>query len=318
MNDDHPGRTSSTDALVRQVVEEGPAYAVLVTSFDGTETGSFTVTVAEAAPGEGFPIQVEPGTRVDGRLGDDDARTADGAPMETYEFQADALDRILVLAEGDAMPTLAVSDPERDGTVASASWKDGFSFLEWLAPETGTYRLTVTPSGSGGGSFSLRIWAPPVTDAELDGLLVDDEIHHEGYGFSLPSPGPDFFPVRGLADPHQTYLDGYRRLWYLSDDEDAVLTVLYLGSFGALEDGTFKQVSSEFIRGFAAGREPRIKEEGERSVRGVIAVPSGPGTQARCIGSSSTESPGRMLCVSLSAAVTLPSTDDVLNGMVLR
>ena len=317
-NDDHPGLTSSTDALTRYVPQEGVDYAAWVGSYDGSGSGSFTLTASTAEAGEVFPIPVEWGEWMEESLDDDDARSDDGDPMEVFEFDAVALERVMALAEGEASPDLQVVDPSTGRVLVRESADDGSTFLDWLAPAEGRYRLQVTPGEDRRGRFALRLWSPPVTAAELAGLQLDSAVHHPEYGFRLPSPGPGFQPSRGVASPHNSYRDGFSRAWYLSDLDQTVVVILYASYFGTLTDAVFDQLVTSFASGFAGALEPRFKEESPRSIR--VAIPDGSDVvHMRCIGTPpDAPASDEALCVAVVSPGDAAFAEEILDGMLLR
>lgn len=315
-NDDAPGLVADTDARVRYLPREGVSYAVWVGSYDGTATGGFTLTATEAASGERFPIPLETGRWVASTLDGSDPRGDDGRPREVWEFGSDALDRVLVLARGPALPEVKVVDPADGAVLARSREQDGVAFLDWFNEVAGSFEIEV--AGGAEGAYDLRMWMPPVTTAELTGLQVGDELRHDAYGFSIPSPGPSFAPRRALARPHNQYSDGYTRIWYLQEGgEGPLVTILFGGMFARLSDATFREFTEGFFGGFAEGREVRRKDDGPRSARAVIPRGSDSFT-ARCVGTTPDADAGRLLCVGILADAPDPKWEALLNGMVLR
>lgn len=317
-NDDYPGLSAPTDAMARYVPESGMDYAAWVGSYDGTGIGDFTLTAAVAPAGELFPHTLETGRWVEEALDGDDATTDDGVPLEVFEFTTSGVDRIMALAEGEASPTLRLVDPSSGEALAEAEAENGTTFLDWVTPAEGAYRLEVTPAEGRTGRFALRAWRPPVTPAELDGLRLDSLVHHPEYGFRFPAPGDELVPVRGLQKPHNRYRDGFTRIWYLAGAEDTLVAVLYASYFGSLTDARFDELVGNFAQGFGQGGETRPKTDHDRSVRMVIPN-GGQMIRLRCIGDAAeTRAPGEALCVAVIGSSDATVAVRLLDELTLR
>ncbi|MDX1646758.1 MAG: hypothetical protein R3304_06425 [Longimicrobiales bacterium] len=317
-NDDHPGLATSTDALTRYIPEEGLEYAVWVGSYDGSGTGPFTLRAVAAAPGDPFVIPLEVGAWVEGELDADDALDPTGAPVEAFDFEAYALERVMVLAEGAVMPSLRVVDAGSGDVLSEAEPEESRTLLDWFPPADGVYRLEVVSSEGRDGRFAVRLWKPSLTDAELHGLRVDSLVHHPVYGFRFPSPSENLFFFRGVENPHRLYVDGVSHSWYLTDDAGVRVAVLLTRLFEALTDSDFDEISTNFLSNLAPGAASRVKKDGDRSARMVLPRLEG-GIESRCIGSHPDDpAPGRILCVTVIGASGASAASAIVDGMSLR
>lgn len=316
-NDDAAGLAAPTDAQVDYLTDEGVRYGVWVGSWEGEGTGSFTLTARTVPADEAFAVPLPRGEWVEGSLDAGGYRTPAGVRTELYRFQASNLERVMILAEGSAAPELAVLHPSSGGTVARGTWADGRAHLDWMHQGEGSYTLAVTSAEGTEGDFRLRLWMPPMTAAELNGLRVDSLVWHPEYGFSFPFPEQGFYHRRGLPSPHNTYGDGFSRIWYLENQAETVVAILFAGAFGPMTDTWFQGFTGGFLESLGGPGASQVREDGPRDHRGS-SVAGGRTIEARCLGTPAEEPVGRALCVAVFAPSPVPLTPILLDGMEIR
>lgn len=159
-NDDWEG--SNTRARVEQTLEESGRYRVLVTSYQGGETGAYQLRI-EAAGGAAVAAAAAAagGTRVEsGRLASGDRTLTSGEYYDEYTLNGRRGEPVTVDLRSTAFdPYLIIRGPgdfkeENDDHDGSAQR----SLLSLTLPQDGAYRILVTSYKAGeAGAYDLRI-----------------------------------------------------------------------------------------------------------------------------------------------------------------
>ena len=166
-NDDYEGSTSRSRVDVD--ADESGQWAILVTSFESGETGSYelTTSVAGQTAGAANGARFESGTLANG-----DQTLSDGEFGDVYSFEGSSGDAVVLdLRSSDFDPYLIVQYPSGEQTYNDDYEGDATrSLISLSLPENGQYSITVTSYRSGEtGAYDLRIEQGGVAAAVASG-----------------------------------------------------------------------------------------------------------------------------------------------------
>ncbi len=156
----------NVNARLRVRLPQTAAYIVEVTSYAPGETGSYVLSSAEMAlPAPTPAMALELGADVAGSLDEGDATHISGGAMDRWAVALDGGQSVVVVASSDAFDTVV----EIDGPGGFATANDDApgqgtnSRASFVAPESGTYYLTVRPYDSTtGGTYALSAYREDV------------------------------------------------------------------------------------------------------------------------------------------------------------
>lgn len=161
-NDDRPGGGNLNSYLVFTVPEDGE-YIVRAAPLGGTQTGAYTVGIAEGPP----PMATQPidfGDTVEGELSDSDGQNGAGQIADAYTFQGRSGQRVVVTMSSDDFDTyLDLYTGEGDGRYVVDSDDDGAgegtdSRLSHTLVEDGLYTIEARGfSADGRGDYELTL-----------------------------------------------------------------------------------------------------------------------------------------------------------------
>jgi serine protease Do len=171
-NDDF--EDGSTDSRISFRAPATGTYAILANSFEGGETGRYTIeaTVAGAAQGGGMGAMgdlmgggsgnaLSYGQSVNGELTDADRTLDDGSKFDEYTFSGNAGDRIVITMRSSAFDTYLSLRSAAGGEVANNDDRadgDTDSEIVFTLPSTGSYTIWANAYESGSlGSYSLSL-----------------------------------------------------------------------------------------------------------------------------------------------------------------
>lgn len=165
-NDDYEGSTSQSQ--ITRSIDENGTWAVRVTSYEGNETGSYVVTITLSGGGSSGG-QVGGTTTHRGSLAQGDATLTAGEYYDTYTFQAQAGQHVVVdMTSNDFDTYVGIGSPSGENTenddyeesmsrslveldvTESGTWS--ITATSYEEGETGSYVVTVTLSGSAGST----------------------------------------------------------------------------------------------------------------------------------------------------------------------
>lgn len=152
VDQDDDGGDEGTNARLIHTAAEGGDYTLQVRAIGEVLTGTYDLTLAEAAP-EPAPLTLPFGQGVQGEIGDGDPRDDEGRGFDAHIFSGVAGNRVqVVMRSGDFDTYLQVGRPG-EPFEALGSDDDGLgegtdSRLNYILPETGDYVLRASPLGS--------------------------------------------------------------------------------------------------------------------------------------------------------------------------
>jgi thiol-disulfide isomerase/thioredoxin len=157
-NDDiDPGM--NLDSRIIHTVDKAGTYRILATSFDGSKTGAFTLTVVELSAPKLETLTLGAGeTKIKGQLTKKDALDNKGNFHKAYAFQAEKgkAYRFELIGQDSFDPTLRIEDNKGE-LVKEEDFGDGkVSRIIFNVPTSGSYHLVVAAfRASSSGEYTL-------------------------------------------------------------------------------------------------------------------------------------------------------------------
>jgi hypothetical protein len=239
---------TTDEAQVLQLVTTGAVYDLTITPVEGGDALQVSVFLSGPAP------TLEPGAAVDGEL-------SDGEDTNTYQFTVDeAGTSVTVTATSAGQLNLSAGFMPNEESWSTYSFGDEAAVLSFVAPEAGTYFVSLTTDDEAGARYTLLL-APgePAARLPLEEPVQGTVVAGSSTGYLVEVAEPEQFLLVALVGPDGDDLDlvvrqyqagqetAYDSSTALGSREIVALYVQEPGSFIVSVDGGYAEEDANFV-----------------------------------------------------------------------